>query len=89
LAGVIKVDTILDVGIRPPVTDPRNASQALDGQHRESEFIWREIFVWFFSTEAVLEEGGRSRNGPYVTVPPAVLLVAMLSVVKATSLGYV
>ena len=48
-----------------------------------------EIFCWFFSTKAVFEEGGRLWNGPYVTAPPVLLLVAILPVVKATSLGSV
>lgn len=33
------MNLILNIEIRPPVTDLRSALQALDGQHRESELI--------------------------------------------------
>ena len=33
------MDLILDIKVRPPVTDLRGASQALDGQHREPELV--------------------------------------------------
>ena len=33
------MDLILDIKVRPPVTDLRGALQTLDGQHREPELI--------------------------------------------------
>jgi hypothetical protein len=58
------VDTILDVKIRPPVADLRNASQALDGQHSESEFIAQG------DLRLVLLNGGSFRGGRKIAERP-------------------
>jgi hypothetical protein len=67
------------------VADLRNALQVLDGQYRESELVVEGDLLVF------LDESGirGSRNGPYVTVPLVILLVAILPIGKATSLGSV
>ena len=68
------MDLILDIEIRPPVTDFCGAPQILDGQHRESELVVDGNLLLVLLNESGVRRGWKIMERPIRDSSPGITL---------------